>query len=342
MSRNSQQKYLSELLSGDEGAESLDSARPVPSPSPLLSRANSLGRLASGEIKQVTQLRLDPAKCRIWPGNGRDYNALTAETCQDLIDAIKAEGGQKIPALVRRVKDDANYEYEVIYGTRRHWTISYLRAHSYPEMTFLAEVREIDDEAAFRLADIENRSRKDITELERARNYAMALPLHYGGKQARMAERLNLSPGWLSKMLSFASVPSQVLDAFANPGSLSLRQGYRLFQAASSPEGAKRTIAEAETISAEQRELAARGKASLGTEFVLAQLLKAASHEQNAPAEPRSFFHDGKTLLTVLDETRNGLRLQVHAGTGASIETILESVKQALCASRFNQERNEA
>ena len=331
MSRNSQKNYLAGLLTEDEDLPPVETKQAPPSP--LLTRATSLGRLASGEIKQVTHLRLDPGKCRIWPGNGRDYAALSVETCQDLIDAFKAEGGQKIPALVRRVKDDPNYEYEVIYGTRRHWTATYLRANNYPETAFLAEVRDIDDEAAFRLADIENRARKDITELERARNYAMALPLHYAGKQARMAERLNLSPGWLSKMLSFASVPQEILDAFGNTAALSLKQGYRLYQGISAPEHEKRALEEARGLIAEQCALADAGKAGIPSEQVLARLLQAASGEQKTGFAPQNFMHQGRAVVTLLDDNRNGIRLQIHQGTGAGVEAILVAVKAALLTS---------
>nr|WP_293847327.1 ParB N-terminal domain-containing protein [Sphingopyxis sp.] len=39
---------------------------------------------------------------------------------QDLIDSILAEGGQKVPVVVRHVSGDPDYDYEVIAGTRRH------------------------------------------------------------------------------------------------------------------------------------------------------------------------------------------------------------------------------
>jgi ParB family chromosome partitioning protein len=61
-----------------------------------------------------------------------------------------------VPAVVRRVEGDPDHDYEVIAGTRRHWSIRWLRANSYPDMMFVAQVAQLDDEAAFRLADIEN------------------------------------------------------------------------------------------------------------------------------------------------------------------------------------------
>src|ERR1700744_6506711 len=190
MSLSSQKHYLDKLLdpAGDSEQEERENVDrpPVALASPLLSRANSLERIASGELKQVPHVRLDPKRCRIWRGNARNYAALNHDRCRDLIDSMIAEGGQKVPALVRKLKNDPDHDYEVIYGTRRHWTISWLRANNYPDFVFLAEVRDLDDEAAFRLADLENRGRQDVTEIERAKNYAPALALHYAGKQATM------------------------------------------------------------------------------------------------------------------------------------------------------------
>lgn len=103
-------------------------------------------------MRQVTQLLLDPARVRIWPGNAWLYAHLNADNCVELIDSIIAEGGQKVPALVRRVEDDPDHDYEIIAGTRRHWSISWLRANSYPDIVFVAQVAQLDDEAAFRLA----------------------------------------------------------------------------------------------------------------------------------------------------------------------------------------------
>lgn len=88
----------------------------------------TLARLASGEVRQVTQLLLDPARVRVWSGNARSYADLSEASCRELIDSITAEGGQKVPAVVRRVEGDPAHDYEVIAGTRRHCSISWLRA----------------------------------------------------------------------------------------------------------------------------------------------------------------------------------------------------------------------
>jgi ParB family transcriptional regulator, chromosome partitioning protein len=241
-----------------------------------------------------------------------------------------AEGGQKVPALVRKLKNDPDHDYEVIYGSRRHWATSWLRVNNYPEFVFLAEVRDLDDEAAFRLADLENRARQDITEFERANNYAAALLIHYDGKQTKMAQRLNISKGLLSKMIAFANVSDKIMVAFAVPGELSLRQGYSLAQAVSTPAAEARASRAAGAIVKENAAHVEAGKGALPTPAVLARLLAATSGETAAKADPRQVLYQGKPVVTVLDENRKGVRFQVHSGTGADLEAIVESLREAL------------
>jgi ParB family chromosome partitioning protein len=117
-------------------------------------------------------------------------------------------------------------------------------------MMFVAQVVDLDDEAAFRLADIENRARADLSDLERARNYRWALGAHYGGVQSRMAERLKLSKGWLSKLLTMATLPDEVVAAFGDPATIPVRGGYELAVKATGPE-AIALLAEAKALADE-------------------------------------------------------------------------------------------
>ena len=342
MSRSPQKNYLDRLLTPDTASGAQVSHPPAAGLGPsLLTRSNSLERIASGELKQVTQIRVDPKRCRIWEGNGRNYASLSYDRCQDLVDSMIAEGGQKVPALVRKLKDDPHHDYEVIYGSRRHWATTWLRANNYPDFMFLAEVRDVDNESAFRLADLENRARLDISELERARNYAMALPLHYEGKQSKMAERLNISKGLLSKMIAFANINNGILAAFTSVGEISLRQGYGLAHATSDEGSEQRALREAQRIAKENEVLIQAGKGALSTITVLTRILKAANGKTDASPKPRQFLYQGKPVVTLLAENRSGLKLQVHAGTGADLDVILENVKDALRAFNVGSVKHE-
>lgn len=332
-----QKDYLTSLLADDVATGPTDAAGGPEEILPaarqdrsrrnsLLGRESALARVASGEVRQVTQIALDPERVRPWAGNARSYSHLTEENCRDLIDAIIAEGGQKVPAIVRRIKGNPVFDYEVIAGTRRHWSISWLRQNSYPDMKFLAQVADLNDEAAFRLADIENRARKDVSDLERARNYAAALKAHYGNHQSRMAERLKLSQSWLSKMIKVAAIPDAVIAAFASPADVQLKPAYPLAQALSDPARAASIQKAAEELANKQALLRKEGEATLSAQDVIRRLLTS----QETPKEPREIVIPGahdRPAVSLQRANRQGVTLRLHAGHGLSDDELLAKVR---------------
>lgn len=210
-------------------AGALDEESPAPEPlgrlgiGVLAGRSNRLAELASGAVVARTLELVDPARCRIWAEHNRDYGLLDETRCADLIESLKAQGRQEIPAIVRRVKDDPALDFEVICGARRHWSVSWLRSHNYPDFRFLVEIREMTDEEAFRVSDLENRARDDLSDIERARDYLRALGRHYEGRQKTMAQRLNVSEAWLSRYLDLARLPEELVAAFPNPHALKIK-----------------------------------------------------------------------------------------------------------------------
>ncbi len=277
---------------------------------------------------EAMQFLVDPARVRIWPGNARIYDDLTPENCRDLIQSIATEGMQKVAAIVRPVFDDAFHEYELIAGTRRHFAVSYLRATSTPSLRFLIQVEILDDEAAFRLADLENRARKDVSDIERARNYAAALHDHYDGHLTRMAERLGLSKSWLSKMVRVAALPDPVLAAFGSPADLHLKPAYTLAQKLDGAAGPM-ILATAVQIARAQVARRADGLAPYPAAEVLRQLNDAANPSPEDAAELR-----GPTGRLAMSATanKNTLTLKLHAGSGATRKALTDALRAALDA----------
>lgn len=339
-----QKDYLADLLKEEEAAPTPENAGGNPSPAPaesggrerrgamtLLGRESALSRVASGEVRQVTQLMLDPENVAVWKGNARRYDQLTEDNTRDLIDSIISEGGQKVPAVVRRVTSSRSVDYEVIAGTRRHFAISWLRKHSYPDMRLLVEVQDLDDEAAFRLADIENRARKDVSDLERAQNYAAALDAHYDGHLSRMAERLRISKGWLSKMLKVAALPEWAINAFASPADISLKPAYPLAQAIADKTRAPFLEGEARRIAAEQNALRENDRPLIPATEVIRRLLKAGEDERaDADWKVTVPSKHGHPALSVLSQNRQGVTVRLHASSGASEGELAQALKTAL------------
>lgn len=196
-----------------------DILKDMPSPEPVKDRAgarflNRANALADrGEREEKVLRWVDPEDCVMWARHNRAYDLLTAENCAELIDSIRAQGRQEFPAVVR-ARTGEGPRYEVICGARRHFAVSWLRANNYPQFRYLVEERDLTDEEAFRLADVENRDREDLSDYERATDYALALEIYYGGKQKTMAQRLEVSEAWLSRYLQLAKLPGEVVAAF--------------------------------------------------------------------------------------------------------------------------------
>jgi ParB family chromosome partitioning protein len=215
----------------------------------LTGRANRLAELASGTVISRAQELVDPSRCRMWAEHNRDYGLLTEQRCADLIESLKAQGRQEVGAVVRRVRDDPDFDFEVICGARRHWSVSWLRRNNYPEFRFLVEARELTDEEAFRISDLENRAREDLTDLERAKDYLGALERHYGGRQKAMAQRLNVSESWLSRYLDLARLPAELKAAFPDPQALGIKHVTQLKPLMKPDERRSRVLAEAKRLS---------------------------------------------------------------------------------------------
>jgi ParB family chromosome partitioning protein len=238
----------------------LDEAAPQPeSPTRLgvgvlAGRENRMAELASGAVVARAVEQVDPARCRIWSEHNRDYAKLDEARCADLIESFKAQGRQEFPAIVRRVRGAPDIDFEVICGARRHWTVSWLRAHNYTDFRFLVEVRDLTDEEAFRVSDLENRARDDLSDVERARDYLKALDRHYAGRQKDMAARLNVSEAWLSRYLDLARLPGDLVAAFENPHDLKIKHVTQLKPLLKPDDRERRVLAEAAVIARQKGE----------------------------------------------------------------------------------------
>ncbi|MWD28688.1 ParB/RepB/Spo0J family partition protein [Aquicoccus sp. SCR17] len=242
----------------DDVLKDLDDERPARdrSGARFLKRSTTIADQAAGNRQEKVLRLVDPDTCVMWERHNRAYDLLTEANCRDLIDGILSQGQQEFPAIVRRVspeQEGQGVEYEVICGARRHFAISWLRANNYPKFQYLIEERELTDEEAFRLADIENRDREDISDLERARDYAAAVEAYYGGRQNVMAERLQVSPTWLSRYLQMARLDPRIVAAFPSLRDVRELHARQLKPLMADSAGAEAILAEADRIAMEQK-----------------------------------------------------------------------------------------
>ena len=326
--------FAADLAAGiDLSSEAAPARRSGIATNVLTGRANRLADLASGAVVTRTHELVDPARCRMWAGHNREYGLLNEQRCEDLIESIKAQGRQEIPAIVRRVVGDPDYDFEVICGARRHWTISWLRSHNYPEFKFLIDVREIGDEEAFRLADIENRARDDLTDLERARDYLRALDAYYEGRQKTMAERLKVSESWLTRYLDLARLPAELTIAFTKPQDLGVRNAIAL-KALLKPEDRKeRAFKEAARLAKAQDESEQPMpvlEVIKALTLAVAPPKKSGSAKESGSTTRTVSSEGGKPVLRVEGADRKGVRLRLLNKGGASREDAERAIREVL------------
>lgn len=296
-------------------------------------RMMGLSRLASGDLQEKTLKLVDPARCRMWSRHNRKYELLTPENTAELLEGLRAQGRQEFPAIVRRVADDPSFDYEVIAGARRHWAVSYLRAVEHREIKYLVEERELSDEQAFRLADIENRARKDLSDYERAVDYLSAIDLYYGGVAARMAERLDRPKAWLSRFLDLGRLPVEVVDAFGDHLQVLEKHARDLKPVLAQNPERGRVIAAAKKLAGEQSQRREAGQAYIEPAKVIATLRNAGLGKSAAPAsaeETRVVKHGAVTLFTVKPKGNGKAVLELALDAGASNADFIAALEAEL------------
>lgn len=293
-----------------------------------------LAGLGSGAAGMRTAIRIQPDDCAVWDGNPRNQPGLNPESCRSLIESIASEGGNRIPVLVRLNGPDAEKPYELLVGSRRRFAIDWLNHNGRPELRLNALIVDLSDEEAFRLADIENRERADITELDRARSYQTAVDRFYDGVQSRMAEALNISNSQLSRLLALAQLPMEVVVAFATEDELRVRHSEVLTPLMRRVETYALVVSEALVVASEQEQLALRGERMIPAAVVLQRLKDAAVPPLSELAQTDAIMA-GEAKVGRMKVGRGGeLQIDLAVAHDTDLEELLSSLHQAILTAR--------
>jgi ParB family chromosome partitioning protein len=241
--------------------------------------------------------RIDPAQ---WPPPPRRHPQTPGarDDVEYLVASIKAHG-QLVPGLVRRTQPGDPIRYEIICGARRHFTIAELgRAFPKNAQPFFAAIRPLSDEAAFAAADRDNRNRADISDFQRATDYAHALQTYYAGNQHRMAEAIQIQPTTLSRYLTLAGLPEEIFEAFGRPTNLTLVDAVGLFSHLKNEASQPRLLQTAREIAALQQQRAGRGFPFLDAETVLRRLQPPAPKRAPSQNVSHTVIAEGRTLAS--------------------------------------------
>ncbi|MET0249937.1 MAG: ParB/RepB/Spo0J family partition protein [Sphingobium sp.] len=317
--------FGSQFTEGLEDEANLD--RATPAEGIMASRSQTLARIASGKAVTDRTEWVDPERCRPWRLHNRDLDHLSEDSCRDLIDSFLSAKKQRIPAIVRKLKNDPEFDYEIIAGVRRWWTVKWLRAHHHPEFDYLVTVQNVTDEEAFRVSDVENRSRKDISDWERAKEYTEALTEFYEGSQSQMAAHLNLSKSWLSRLLDVARLPDPLVAAFSDTHDITVRVARDIKPLVADNQALAKMEREAAIIAAERLK---EGRSLSGPE-VAKRLVRATVEAKVKPsAEQEILGKSGKVILRYLRTRGGGLTIKTVPRSGATAPELLEAIGDVL------------
>lgn len=166
---------------------------------------------------------VDPDRCDVWSGNTRDLTALNAARSTELADSLCVEG-QLMPAIGRVTPYDPQ-RLEIIAGACRLQAIRSINEAREPSdrMQIIVDVRELSDEAAYRIVSAENRHRSGMSALEKASLYDQAIENVYGTEQG-LAEALRLNKSTVNRTLAITKLPSNVVALVKDRHAISAAQ----------------------------------------------------------------------------------------------------------------------
>lgn len=155
-------------------------------------------------------VKLDASRVR--HGRFRDRHDLgfKDEAFAALKVEIEATNGNVLPILVRPIADQG-YEYEVVWGHRRHQACVELG------LPVTAVVRELSDREAVLLMSAENSSRKDLTQFEKARKYEVWISEGVFESMAEIAQAERVDKGTISRYMAINKLPATVVERIADP-----------------------------------------------------------------------------------------------------------------------------
>ena len=171
-------------------------------------------------------LKLDPKRIAPSQFANRDRRSLevTDPDLAALIANIRVHG-QLEPIRLRPAEPGGEFEYEIVYGHRRHAACLALNEEvegGYPVLALLdAKAADVRDHVLKMYQ--ENAARKDLSAFETGAMFSNWLAEEVFTNQTELGEAVGLEQGTVAKYLAISRLPDIVLQAFGDPRVISLR-----------------------------------------------------------------------------------------------------------------------
>jgi ParB family transcriptional regulator, chromosome partitioning protein len=134
----------------------------------------------------------------------------------DLAERLKSHG-QIVPIGVYSVSGDG-FEYEIMYGHRRHAACLLLNTEIPGgfKIKAIVDPKGIDEDHVLQAWYGENANREDVTAYEYAQRYSEWLKNRPNAKQADLADKLGLTQAGISQYLSILQLPAEIFEAYGS------------------------------------------------------------------------------------------------------------------------------
>lgn len=193
----------------------------------LKSKVDNLGEAAARAVELQEELKawdgakatrlLDPGLVTWSVWANRDAANFTGTEFLALKNEIASAGGNVQPIKVRALKPGGEFQYELVFGHRRH------RACLELGLPVLAVVDNLGEVDLFVQMDRENRNRKNLSAWEQGMMYLRALEKGLFPSNRQLAEKVGVDLAQVGKAISLARLPMDIVEAFASPLDLQFR-----------------------------------------------------------------------------------------------------------------------
>ncbi len=164
---------------------------------------------------------LDPSFIKASHWANRSEDSFKSKEFESLKLEIESAGGNVQAIKVRPIEGGPD-KYEIVFGHRRH------RACLELGLPVLALIESVSDAELFTQMDRENRQRADLRPYEQGLMYARALDDGLFVSLRKLAETVGIEPGTVSKAVSLARLPVNILSAFQSPLDIQFRWATQL------------------------------------------------------------------------------------------------------------------
>ena len=174
-------------------------------------------------IDSSTVLSVDPSIIKNWEFHDRPESELG--DIKALADDFLSIGQQQ-PCIVRPVTNDSNFQYELIIGERRWRAASLARIN----LSVIVKADLSDSDAALSQA-AENENRIGISDFAKGMSFSKLID---GGliKQNHLIEKLGRSKQYVSSLLSFSKIPSEIIGSIHDWSKVSAKTAEKIKQLA--------------------------------------------------------------------------------------------------------------